>query len=63
MKKAITTFFSENQGRLVQGALAAITVIFIGILIAAYFVAKSANPIFLDEKGRPLDSQSSSRSY
>ncbi|MFT3743046.1 MAG: hypothetical protein QM785_02015 [Pyrinomonadaceae bacterium] len=63
MKKAITTFFSENQGRLVQGALTAITVIFIGILIAAYFISKSANPIFLDEKGRPLESQTSSRSY
>ncbi len=63
MKNAITTFFNEHQGRMVQGTLAVITVIFICILIAVYFIARSANPIFLDEKGRPLESQSSSRSY
>ncbi|MEQ1604175.1 MAG: hypothetical protein ABL999_04835 [Pyrinomonadaceae bacterium] len=63
MRKTVTTFFSEHQGRLLQGMLAVITVLFIGILITTYFVAKSANPIFLDEKGRPIESQSGSRSY
>jgi hypothetical protein len=63
MRKAVTEFFVEHQGRLLQGALAAIMVLFIGILVAVYFVAKSANPIFLDEKGRPVESQSGTRSY
>jgi hypothetical protein len=38
-------------------------VLFIGILVTVYFVAKNANPIFLDEKGRPVESQSGTRSY
>ncbi len=63
MRKATTDFFREHQGRLLQGALAAIMVLFIGILIAVYFVAKNANPIFLDEKGRPIESQSGARGY
>lgn len=28
--------------------------LFIGILIAVYFVARSANPVMLDEHGRPV---------
>lgn len=63
MRKAIATFFTEHQGRLLQGALAAIMVLFVGILVTVYFVAKSANPIFLDERGRPVESQSGTRSY
>jgi hypothetical protein len=32
---------------------------FIGILIFTYVVTKRANPIFLDEHGRPVNQQSS----
>lgn len=33
--------------------LAAVSAIFIGILIFAYIAAKRANPVMLDDKGRP----------
>jgi len=32
-------------------------------LIVVYFISKQANPIILDEKGKPLHSQSDSHSY
>jgi hypothetical protein len=28
--------------------------LFLGILVAVYFVARSANPVMLDEHGRPV---------
>jgi uncharacterized protein YneF (UPF0154 family) len=34
--------------------LALVSVLFIGILIGTYIVTKRANPIMLDERGRPL---------
>lgn len=43
--------------------LGGIMAFFIAILITVYFVAKQANPIFLDEKGNPVQSQSDSHHY
>lgn len=63
MKKAIADFFGKHQGRILQIMLGAIMVLFIGILIATYIVSKRANPVFLDEKGRPVETQSETRSY
>ena len=34
--------------------LALVSAIFIGILIFAYFVTKQANPVMLDDKGKPV---------
>jgi uncharacterized membrane protein YraQ (UPF0718 family) len=63
MKKAIIDFWSEKQGVILRIFLGAIMALFIGILVAVYFVAKQANPIFLDEKGKPVQTQSESHSY
>lgn len=61
--KTISEFFKAKQGTLLQIALGGIMVLFIAIMVTVYFIAKQANPIFLDEKGRPIQSQSSSHHY
>ncbi len=63
MRKAIVDFWSEKQGVILRIMLSAIMVLFIGILIAVYFVAKQANPVFLDEKGKPVQTQTESPGY
>jgi len=35
-----------------------VSLIFIGILIFAYIVTKRTNPIYVDERGNPVNSQS-----
>ena len=52
-------FLAEKQGVILRLFLAFIFVLFIGILVMTYFVAKRANPILLDEKGRPVNAESS----
>lgn len=61
--KKITEFFKAKQGTLLQIALGGIMVLFIAIMVTVYFVAKQANPIFLDEKGKPIQTESSSHNY
>ncbi len=61
--KKLTEFFKAKQGKLLQIALGSIFVLFIAILVMVYFVAKQANPIFLDEKGRPMQSESNQNHY
>jgi hypothetical protein len=39
-----------------------VSLLFIGILIFAYTVTKRTNPIYVDERGNPVNSQSSSGS-
>ena len=51
-------FLAEKQGVILRLFLAFIFVLFIGILVMAYFVTKSANPILLDEKGQPVNAES-----
>lgn len=60
MKKEISAYFAKHQGVILNYMLAGISVLFIGILIVVYFVAKQANPVFLDEKGRPVQTQTDS---
>jgi len=38
--------------------LGLVMVIFIGILIFCYVVTKQTNPVFLDQHGKPVSSQS-----
>jgi hypothetical protein len=54
-------FLAEKQGVILRLFLAFIFVLFIGILVMAYFVSKRANPILLDEKGRPVNAESQSK--
>ncbi len=63
MKKQTAEYFSKHQGSILKYLLGAIMLLFIGILITVYFVAKQANPIFLDEKGRPVNSQAGDQRY
>lgn len=55
--KRITGYLSRNQGKILTALLGLIFVIFIGILVTAYIVAKRANPVILDESGKPMNSQ------
>lgn len=55
--KRITSYLSRNQGKILTALLGLIFVIFIGILVTAYIVAKRANPVILDESGKPMNSQ------
>lgn len=57
MKETISKIFEEKQGRFLQFVLGGAIVLFIGILIGVYFISKNANPIFLDEKGNPINSE------
>lgn len=52
-------FLSRNQGAILKLMLGFIVMLFISILITLYVVAKSANPIILDEQGRPMNAGSS----
>jgi len=63
MRKKISGFIAEHQGRILTFALGGIMALFIGILITVYFVAKQANPVFLDEKGRPVQTQNGTPRY
>jgi hypothetical protein len=44
-----------RQGRTIRLALGLIFVLFIGILIAVAIISKRANPIMLDENGKPVN--------
>lgn len=57
MKEKIASYFGQRQVAILRYLLGAICVLFIGILIVVYLVAKQANPVFLDEKGKPIQTQ------
>ncbi len=57
MKKRLSAFFAEQQGTILKFALTGIIALFLTILVVVYFVAKEANPIMLDESGKPIQSQ------
>lgn len=61
--KAIANYFTAKQGAILQLILWGIMVLFIAIMIGVYIIAKRANPIFLDEKGRPMQSEGSTHNY
>jgi len=48
---------NKKHGRIWQFLFGGIMLLFICIMIAVYLIAKQANPIILDEKGKPLNSQ------
>lgn len=63
MKKAVINFWDEKQGTILQIFLGFIMLLFIGIMITVYVIAKRANPILLDEQGKPKYSQTTSPNY
>ncbi|HMV47985.1 MAG TPA: hypothetical protein PKC13_13460 [Blastocatellia bacterium] len=58
MRKRFVNFLSRKQGTILVTLLGLIGVLFIGILVTAYLVARHANPVILDEHGKPMNSQS-----
>jgi hypothetical protein len=58
MTKPITDYLSQHQGTILKAFLSFIFLLFIGILVMVYFISKSANPILLDETGKPINVQS-----
>lgn len=43
-----------NEGRTIRLLLGLIFLLFIGILVMVAIISKRANPVMLDENGRPL---------
>ena len=57
--RRLTNFLSEKQGTILKVFLSFIFVLFIGILVVVYFISRQANPIILDETGKPINVESS----
>lgn len=57
MRKRIVNYLSLKQGKILTFLLGLVFVLFIGILVTTYIIAKRANPILLDERGRPVNAQ------
>ena len=57
MRKRIVNYLSLKQGKILTFLLGLVVVIFFGILVTAYIIAKRANPIILDETGKPVNAQ------
>lgn len=50
-------YLAEKQGTLLKLLLALIVTLFLGILLSAYLIARQANPILLDEHGKPVNTR------
>lgn len=57
MKQRTAQFLEEKQGSILKFVLSLIIVIFFTIIFTVYLVARRANPIFLDEHGKPVNAQ------
>jgi hypothetical protein len=57
MIKRISSYLARQQGKILTFLLGLVVVIFISILVSAYIIAKRANPIILDENGKPVNAQ------
>ncbi len=57
MRKRIVNYLSLQQGKILTFLLGLVFVLFIGILVTAYIIAKRANPILLDATGKPVNAQ------
>lgn len=51
----------DTRGALLPKFLGAVIVLFVGILIACYVIARRANPVMLDEHGHLRDTHSAVR--
>ena len=56
MTKRFRNYLARQQGKILMALLGLVVVIFIGILVMSYIVAKRANPFLLLETGRPVNS-------
>ena len=58
MRKQFFNYLSQKQGTILIAMLGLVFALFIGIMVTAYLVAKRANPVILDESGKPINSPS-----
>lgn len=63
MARRFVQYLSEKQGTILKVVLGLISLLFISILFTAYLIAKRANPILLDENGKPVNTQSAAPHY
>jgi hypothetical protein len=56
-------YLAQKQGTLLKVLLGFIIVAFLGILLSAYLIARQANPIILDENGKPLNAPTKNIGY
>ena len=56
--RKITKYIADKQGFILGAFLTLVMILFIGILVMVYVVSKRANPIMLDETGKPINSHS-----
>jgi preprotein translocase subunit SecG len=61
MTKRIANYLARQQGKILTSLLGLVAVIFIGILVMAYVISKRANPIILDEHGKPVNEQTTNK--
>jgi hypothetical protein len=57
MTRAPGGFLAHHQGLILRLVLCAVFVLFVGMLVTVYLVAKEANPILLDEHGKPINAE------
>ena len=55
--KLIPKSVAEKEDLYVRLFLSFISVVFISILVVGYFVARKANPVILDEHGKPIQTK------
>ncbi len=53
--KKLFTFVATRQDLVLKAYFVFVVILFLSILVAAYVIAKRANPILLDEKGKPIN--------
>ena len=63
MRKKLNDFYDRHPGVVWQLMMGGIMALFICIMIAVYLIAKQANPVILDEKGKPLHPESRTHNY
>jgi len=57
MTSTIREYVAHQEGLILRLLLGTFVVLFLGILVAVYVVAKEANPVLLDEHGRPITTE------
>lgn len=53
--RPLITYLQRKQGTILKLMLSFIGVLFISILLGVYLAARHANPVLLDEHGKPLN--------
>ncbi|HMW02937.1 MAG TPA: hypothetical protein PKE58_22550 [Acidobacteriota bacterium] len=53
--KKLFTLVATRQDLVLKAYFVFVVILFLSILVAAYIIAKRANPILLDEKGKPIN--------